>query len=248
MAAVILPETYVDGLSFDTSAHAINLFSDVGGQGIFSEFNGYITSANLNVAFNIRDEHVQSEEAVQIRGHWAGRPLPVYNDAFPSRAERDFIQIGNLAAKFRLKWDADCVLWQWHTFINHYRQLFVPAFPDPTEMPIIVLKAFIDGAEVPHTRRPLPQSALQLSTTFPSPPFVYRTNFEDLAAQSLCMSAMSMAVSAGPHSVSVQLFMEPPTETTVNYTRDANFGSTVEPHILCNRVTFGMRNAMAVAF
>jgi len=211
--ATITPATTYPAGALDIAGHNANIFSTTAGQGIMSEPNGGLEQANLDAAFDVRDEHVMSEEAVTARAESLTVPMDVFNNAFAQREEDDptFVPVGGLCQRVYIPYDVSAVVWQWSFFVAVWRPFLVSSVEDTlfgADVPQVAVRVYIDGVEYPAFRRPFPVSAdLAIQDNPVAGSAGAAINYENVTSLWYDLSKLQQSVSAGYHELTVRVFM-----------------------------------------
>jgi hypothetical protein len=267
MATITPATTYPNGAALDIAGHNANVYSTTSGQGILSEPNGGLNINNLNLAFNVLDEHVMPEEATFARMDGTTVPMDVYNNAFGQRADQDsnYVSVGGLCERIYVPFDVAFGVWQWAFYMAPWRPFIYNFDTEEASIPDMALRVYIDGVEQPAFRRYMSVSAETDADSFGNAAgSTAGPNHEQVTPLWFEISKLATNVTKGFHELSVKLWLPRidyvTSDDDAELTLDAglgNFavlldGSTVTSDVvettLHTRVSFGTRNARFVAF
>lgn len=251
MATVFVNYPYPTGQQLDPDGHNANIMSDTSGEGIMSEPNGGLDTSNLQSGFQVQREHIQP--GAVVRG-FAGnhmRELHYTDDAAWDYVDDEdaFVPIPGTVLRFHIPYDAAMAVLQWSFFVVPARINNDRNAADDAATPVIFLKAFWDGAELPNTLTRVAESEFLESgtTTWTTAP-VYKAIKRDLRnARFVEVSAIVRNVTAGFHSLDMRVFMDPVDYSALfrRTTAGVNYVSTYEIH---NRLSISTAHARVVCF
>lgn len=251
--AVITPTyVYTDGAAFDTSGHNGNIYSETAGRGIMSESNGGLDTNNFTVGFEIEDYHVWPEEAVRVRTD-KSREAVDYFSINVQQAESDNWDVRNVAScgvRFYVPYSG-IILFNVGFFVNYFRPYIgdsQEAGPDNPYGRIRYWLVMNDDTPLDATIRRLPCSAYINQGT----PEV--EVYEASSAFYVNLHHYARGVTPGWYDIQLKVQIENDAnnaDEAINRVIPGNGSSqTVTEeyeHDVYNRVTFGIRNATALA-
>lgn len=256
--AVITPSTTYPAGQLDIAGHNANVYSTTAGKGVMSEPNGGLDTTNLAVGFEVRDEHVMSEEAVRASQDGVNTPMDLFSNGFgdsgdteDSLREKTFVTVAGLSQRVYFPFDVRFVVWQWSTFISVYHPCFYVTAQDGFSRDNLIIRAYLDGSPIAAFTRPMVPSAMVyegLGTTNNA----RSEDYEDSTAMWYDFSRLQKNVAKGYHELDIKVYMERNTHTTSfvaeGIVPDADDPGDTYEYDVHNRITFGVRNVRCVSF
>jgi len=252
MPRIVPPYNYPDGTTLDVEAHNESVFGE-SGTGLMATVDGNLDINNFNEKFRIQPEHVMPEQAAIGRQDWDQYETTLFSDgvgANPSSVSRSVnrFNVPGCSIRFYQPYDATMALFQWSFFISHTKwkiarttKLGGNIFPG---MSVI---AQLDGADLTHTQRPLPRSAVTDGVRGLRASQVI--NCEPHNALWFDMSHLEvLGLAKGWHELRLQMLMEHVVDDDgTNYQQDFNikFGQSLREFkfYTMQKAAFGIRNA-----
>jgi hypothetical protein len=267
---------YPDGELLDVAGHGSNVFSGTEGRGLFSEVNGNLDIENLDGSVShVGAQHIQPGETHRFAAGSGRETLDFWDAAFgqPNRdglsgqsgaavPEESYVPIPGCSVRIYLPYDCEMVLWQWSFFTTNARSFGtnISVNDDGDETvnkaahPQVIHRAYLDDAAIYHTKRYFPQSWHWKKSATTKMSNTFQTEGGD--AGHWDMHHLSTNVSKGWHELSARLYMEfndgpavslKAVDARQGRTKDSAQVSVAHTHTLNNRLTFGIRNARAMA-
>lgn len=261
MATITPTYVYTDNASFDTTEHNANIYSETSGRGIMSESNGGLDNSNLNGSFAVQDHHIAPETIVRAR-HDFGRDSVDYftEEASPGNttAEYDVRNVASCGLRFYIPYNG-IILFNVQFFVNFFR-LFMGTTDQEQITPnqeFGIIKHWLEigtptgSSRADATIRAIPCSAWHNNLTSN---VINREPFMGFAVN---MHHIVRGATPGWYDVQLKLLID----RDIGFaTRDINrtFPSDGSPgskdgvteeytHSVYSRVSFGVRNATALA-
>lgn len=265
---------YPDGELFDVAEHGKNVFSTIEGRGLFSEVNGNLDMENLDGSIShIGAQHIQPGETHRFADGRGQETLDFWDAAFgqPNREnqfgqsglavpEEVFVPIPGCSVRIYLPYDCEMVLWQWSFFATNARCFGTDVTVNDAGAetvnkvahPTVIHRAYLNDSPIHHTKRYFPPSWHWKPSASGSPSNTYNT--EGGNAGHWDMHHMSTNVSKGWYELTARLYMEFNDGPAISLLavdarqgREATPAAKAHSHFLNNRLTFGIRNARAMA-
>ena len=251
MPRIVPPYNYPDGTTLDVEAHNESVFGE-SGTGLMATVDGNLDINNFNEKFRIQPEHVMPEQAAIGRQDWDQYETTLFSDgvgvnqAVSSSVNR--FNVPGCSIRFYQPYDATMALFQWSFFISQTKwkiarttKLGGDIFPN---MSVI---AQLDGADLTHTQRPLPRSAVTDGVRGLRASQVI--NCEPHNALWFDMSHLEvLGLAKGWHELRLQMLMQHVVDDDgTNYQQDFNikFGQSLREFkfYTMQKAAFGIRNA-----
>jgi len=257
--SVTTPYVYTNNQVLNPDEHNKNVYSKTPGEGIYSEINGGIDS--YASTFKVEAEHVRPEQVTRARREFAVESLDLFSNAVSETDNGSFRPVAGCAVKVHVPYNASLSLWQWSIFIHPFKWRVSSHVRDSDEETTgftqtksnMIIRASLNGDQLPHTERQLPTSAVWEATRNSSGDSVgIMDSFEARACLQYDMCHLQTDVSAGWHDLTLRVYIEPLVDSgggLYNYPYhsavSASDGSDVvlTSHVLYQRVSFGIRNA-----
>ena len=245
------------------------IYSEVNGN---LDRTNFFTPATDYESTRIRADHIRRGET-HITGQERGvETLDYWDHAFGQLSFSDtspttpegvavdysmYAPIAGCSVRVYLPYDCEMVLWQWSFFADPARMFKTEQNKSGAKfhgnpMPVIH-RAFLDGDPLTHTKRYFPQTWYHKAAT-PADWSETLNNTEGRNCRFWDMHHLSTNVSKGWHELSARLFMAQnqgpaiPLETIgAREGRQASPDAKAHLHHINNRITFGIRNARALA-
>ena len=155
MADIPVTYVYTDGNVLIPASHGRNVYSSTGDEGIYSEPNGGLESANLAAGFQAGAEHIAPEEAIVTRQDAYIGDSDYMNAAIGNDDSSLYHPVAGCALRVQLPYAVASIFWMWSYFISVWRPIKANDGTTLTGTMIITL----DGAVIDHTQRRIPPTA-----------------------------------------------------------------------------------------
>ena len=234
MADIVTSYTYTNGNVLSASGHNQNLQSSTATEGIYTESNGSLSSANFASAFRVTDEHVLPGSVIIAASQQGMKTLHYYSDIVGSSNAVKYIVMEG--CRFRLPFDAS-TLWLNTTFfmspwlwMNGSEQAYISA---RTQL-------WFDGSALPESEYPVPVGAEGPGAVNAERP----VRFAVERPHQVLIKDTSL-ITRGDHEFSIRLYMgdNPPLVSGVWPTAY----DTPDDSYLHGRVSIGYASMLAIA-
>ena len=262
MTTIAPAYAYADGAALSIVGHNLNMYSETAGEGFYSESNGGLSSANLDGKFKVQDHHVWPEEAIRVRSDYMRDSIDYFSEAetgadvAEDAAREELFNVAGCGLRFYVPY-ASSVLWNVGFFVNIFRlhrgsssnqeDSTNQAFGD-VRLQLSISEAGGAYSVISHSKRTLPVSARLDTTSFGL------SVYESTCAFRFDLHHFSRDIAAGWHDIHLKLLLSEPAgglSSDVTRSIPKDNGSTRDrdySHRLHNRVTFGIRNPVAIVF
>jgi hypothetical protein len=229
-----------------------------------SEANGGLDEDNLASAFRIRDYHIRPEEAIRVRSDFTRVSVDYFSenesgaDVDDTDTKASLVNVAGCGLRFHVPYQAD-VLWNVGFFVNIFR-LHIGSDndeQDATDTLVGNVRYQLSLSEsggnptaLTHTRRRLPVSV----SLNPNPADASLGVHEMVCSFYIDLNHFSRDLAAGWHDIQLRLQLSDPSGgTTETVLRSSSSNETALrtsrlEHAVHTRVTFGIRNPVAITF
>ena len=264
MADINVSYVYSDGQILVPESHNENIYdgSLPTSNGIMSTANGGLTSGNLVSTFQVRPEHIQTEQVAITRSEGTRTRVACFADAFAkgegaaARSVTDatlefWSTIPGFGIRFYQPYDASAAMWQWSMYLLPLRITVLDQTGAAEDEAVgvkegceIGIAALLDGVLLPHTRR------LTKSKLVARDPVVHKGFFAHTyggrTADWWDMHHLATNITRGWHDLQLMVYMErfQSHNSYQEYTPYRN-GEAIDDGAkirLSGLITFGIRN------
>jgi hypothetical protein len=154
---ITLPYAPADGSTFDPVAFSDDLYSQTAGVSLYETSNGHIEFENLAASMKVRQHHVRPWQMGDAKSDGAVKAVDFFQDAWGKDSK--FYGVAGANITFYQKNDCSIAMFFASFFANIWRQRGPSDGQDGWEdAPVIFVKMYVDGKEVLHTQRQLPET------------------------------------------------------------------------------------------
>jgi hypothetical protein len=153
---ISLPYAPADGSTFDPIAFSDDLYSETAGVSLYETSNGHIEFENLAANMKVRQHHVRPWQMGDAKSDGAVKAVDFFQDAWGKDSK--FYGVAGANITFYQKNDCSIALFFASFFANIWRQRGPKTQEGWEDAPEIFVKMYVDGKEVLHTQRQLPET------------------------------------------------------------------------------------------
>ena len=168
MPDITLPYAPADGSTFDPIAFSDDLYSETAGVSLYETSNGHIEFENLAANMKVRQHHVRPWQMGDAKSDGAVKAVDFFQDAWGKDSK--FYGVAGANITFYQKNDCSIALFFASFFANIWRQRGPKTQNGWEDAPVIFVKMYVDGKEVLHTQRQLPETIYYSSLMGPGVP------------------------------------------------------------------------------